>query len=187
MDKLNVQRRGEAVSVATPNWAACAFAPIGDSEGRNRPLRRWVGPYNASHVARRAASRSAWSLGEGCSLFVLVDKSETSVVAEPMIPLVHRGRIDLPKKRNASVKPSSHVAIGHRMPSCSDAPGHSFNREVFRRQLDEMEAHAKAKAVPAPDSPRIHHRPSCAIEPSHGIPAGVQKARPSGCDGGCQA
>ncbi len=105
-----VQRRREAPS-ATAGWAApSAFLRAAVLEtDRNRPALRCLGPWRASQFARRAASSNT-SIFEGIrsSLLVLA-KSNSTVIAEPMIPLVNERLVDLLKEGQSAVIPPPYV------------------------------------------------------------------------------
>ncbi len=83
----------------------------GASEGRNRPDLRCFGPCTASHVARRAASSMISSLRSALRIFVVVDKTESSFIAEPMIPLVYNWFIHFLEKYQAPFKPPPYISF----------------------------------------------------------------------------
>jgi hypothetical protein len=68
-----------------------------------------LGPWRASQFARRAASSSTCIFGVNASSLAVLAKSKSSVVGEPMIPLVYEWLVDLFEERQTSMIPAPHV------------------------------------------------------------------------------
>ena len=97
----------------------------------NRPDLKCRGPCRASHVARRAASSRTSSFKADCSSLIVITKSQATVVAIPMMPLVHEVLVTLQEQRDASVKSAPYVGLRDRMSTGGNAEGHAMDRVVF--------------------------------------------------------
>ena len=97
------------------------------SEGRYRPDLKCFGPCTASHVARRAASSIISSLRSALGIFVVVDKAESSFIAEPMLPLVYKWFIHFLEKYQAPFKPPTYISFRNIVSAGSDAHDNPLN------------------------------------------------------------
>ena len=137
--------RPRCSSAATAGWAATPLSAVSRSEpvktgcDRKRPDLKCRGPFRASQVARRAASRRMSSFEAGWSLLMVVSEPQAGVVAMPMVPLVHKWLVDLLEQRDASMKSASYVGFRHGMPAGGDAKGYPPDRVLLGRHLDEVE------------------------------------------------
>ena len=120
----------------------------GASEGRYRPDLKCFGPCKASHVARRAASSMFSSLRSPLGIFVVVDKTESSFITEPMIPLVYKWFVDVLEKNQASFKPPPYISFQNVVSASGDARDDSLNCIVRRRELYEMKRRVITKTAP---------------------------------------
>jgi len=54
---------------------------------------------------------------------VVVDKAESSLITEPMIPLVHKWFVDLRKKEQTPFEPTPYVCLWNTVPARSNTLG----------------------------------------------------------------
>lgn len=79
------------------------------------------------------------SLRSASCALVVVDKAESSLITEPMIPLVHKWFVDLLKKEQTPFEPPPYVDLWNAVPAGRDSLSNPPDGFVRRRQLYEME------------------------------------------------
>lgn len=85
---------GRGSSAPPLGWAASSTPGPPSSLGLKRPDLRCLGPCSASHVALRAASSRISSSQSSTLVVLLVAKSKSAIVAEPMIPPIDERLVD---------------------------------------------------------------------------------------------
>ena len=88
------------------------------------------------------------SLRSASGVFVVVDKAESSLITEPMIPLVYKWFVDLAKEPQTPFKPAPYISLRNSVSTRSNAQGDPPYRIVRRREFYEMEGSAIAEVSP---------------------------------------
>lgn len=112
-----------------------------------------AGPRRVSQGRVRAACSEL-----GLSSLVALDKTDSFVVTQPMVPLVDQWLVQGMEEVQATVEPSPDVNLGNSVSTAPHAASDPANSEVWRRKLDEMDGHPVAALSPTPDLRRVQTR-----------------------------